>query len=215
MGAETKTILLVDDHPTTRLGLKALIDTEPDFDVVGEAVDGREAIDKVSELTPDIVIIDVSMPRLNGPEATRKILELHPETKVLALSMHTEKKYVSEMLKSGASAYLNKASGSDELITAINSVLSGQVYLARDIMGTVVEDYVDQLNRAEPDLTPRELEIVKLLAEGKANKEIAWSLNLSVKTIETHRSNIMNKLNLSNVADLIKYAIRQGIVSID
>jgi len=183
--------------------------------VVGEADDGRRTVQMVKELSPDIVIMDVAMPDLNGIEATRQITAEFPDVKVIAVSMHSDRRFVSEMLKAGASAYLSKDYAFDELENAIRTVISNKIYLSPDISGVVVENYVRQPQKPEESafslLSQREREVVQLLAEGKTSKEIADQLHVSVKTVETHRTNIMTKLNIHRLAELTKYAIREGL----
>ena len=211
-------ILLADDHQIIRDGLKALIQKEPQFEVVAEAKDGKSAIDLAKELNPDVVVIDVSMPGLNGMEATIELLAHNPDIKVIALSVHSEKEYVSGMLQAGASAYLLKDSAFRELAEAIRTVTQNQTYISPKIAGTLIQDYREKLKSEDTSifniLTKREREILQLLAEGKTVKQIAGELFLSVKTIESHRQNIMNKLDIYSIPELVKYAIRHGIISL-
>lgn len=211
-------ILLADDHQIIRDGLKALIQKEPQFEVVAEAKDGKSAIDLAKELNPDVVVIDVSMPGLNGMEATIELLAHNPDIKVIALSVHSEKEYVSGMLQAGASAYLKKDSAFRELAEAIRTVTQNQTYISPKIAGTLIQDYREKLKSEDTSifniLTKREREILQLLAEGKTVKQIAGELFLSVKTIESHRQNIMNKLDIYSIPELVKYAIRHGIISL-
>ena len=212
-------ILLVDDHQITRQGLRLLLELEDDMEVVAEAEEGRTAVQLVRELLPDVVIMDVTMPDLNGMEATRQILDEFREVKVIALSMHSDTLFVSEMLKSGASGYLLKDCAFDELAQAIRTVVGGKTYLSPSISGIVVEDYLHRLEKPEVVdtvmLTVREREVLQLIAEGDSTKTMALKLHISVKTVESHRRQMMNKLNLYNVADLTKYAIRKGITSVE
>lgn len=212
-------IIVADDHQILREGLVALLGKQPDFAVVAEAQDGRSAVRLAQELEPDLVIMDIGMPGLNGIEATRQILAHRPETKVIALSMHSDKRFVTEMLKAGAVGYLLKYCASEELVTAIRTVLSHRIYLSPDIAGVVVEDYVKKTGAAEATafnrLSPREREVLQLLAEGKSTRQIAADLHVSIKTIEVHRKQIMDKLGLQSLAELIKYAIREGLTTID
>lgn len=212
-------IIVADDHQILREGLVALLGKQPDFAVVAEAQDGRSAVRLAQELEPDLVIMDIGMPGLNGIEATRQILAHRPETKVIALSMHSDKRFVTEMLKAGAVGYLLKYCASEELVTAIRTVLSHRIYLSPDIAGVVVEDYVRKTATTEATafnrLSPREREVLQLLAEGKSTRQIATDLHVSVKTIEVHRKQIMDKLGLQSLAELIKYAIREGLTTID
>lgn len=208
-------IVLVDDHAIIRIGLRSLIDREPDMQVVAEAGDGKTALKLVDEFAPEIVVMDITMPNLDGADATNRITTDHPETRVIALSMHREKHHVSKMLSSGASAYVLKELAEEEIISAIKAVLDGEIYLSQSVLGTVVEDYVDQLEKPLSTLTEREKEVLKLLAEGQNVKEIAFALEVSVKTAEAHRSNIMNKLNIYTIAELTKFAIKYNLSSLD
>lgn len=212
-------VLLVDDHRIIREGLRALLEQQPDFEILGEAGDGRSAVRMVREHKPDVVILDVAMPDLNGIEACRQIVSENPYTRVLALSMHSGKKFVSEMLAAGASGYLLKDSAVEELVQALKTVVSNKIYLSPQIAGIVVEDYVQFMDRGADNkiskLTAREREILQLIAEGNSTKEIAATLNLSVKTIESHRRQIMEKLELYNVAELTKYAVREGLTPLE
>lgn len=214
-------VLLVDDHQMVREGLGNLLRQQSNLDVVGEAADGWMAIEMVREQTPDIVVMDVGMPGLNGIEAARQIVAEVPKTKVIALSVHGDKRFVNEMLKAGASGYLLKANAFVELVRAIGIVMAGQVYLSPEIASLVVESY---LNREHEEghsstvfmlLTPRERQILQLLAEGHTTRDIANMLYISQKTVDVHRQNISKKLQLHTLADLIKYAIKEGLVSLD
>ncbi len=211
-------ILLADDHKIVRDGLRTLLAKNAAITVVGEAEDGRPTVQLAKELSPDIVIMDVALPDLNGIEATRQITSECPEIRVIAVSMHSDRRFVAEMLKAGASAYLSKDYVFDELERAIRAVSTKKVYLSPDISDVVVENYVRQTPEPESSaysvLSEREREIVQLIAEGKTAKEIADQLNVSVKTVETHRTNIMSKLNIHRLAELTKYAIREGLTSL-
>ena len=211
-------ILLADDHLMMRQGLRALLETQPGMEVVGEAENGRIAVRLAHELVPQVVVMDVMMPDLNGVEATRQIVLGNPGVKVIALSMRSEKQFVAKMLEAGASGYLVKGGDFEELIEAIHAVTSGRAYLSAKVAGAVVNDYVRRLQEKSPayraELTPREREVLQLVAEGHTTKKIASKLNVSAKTIETHRRNIMAKLNIDSVAELTKYAIREGITSL-
>src|SRR5687768_2276249 len=200
-------ILLADDHQIVREGLKSLLNSHEDMEVVGEARDGRAAVQMAKELAPDVVIMDLGMPHLNGIEATRQITLREPEAKVVALSMHSDRRFMGEMLKAGAKGYLLKDGAFEELATAIRHVIANKVYLSPKIANVVVDDYVR--------LTPREREVLQLMAEGRATKEIAMDLKVSIKTVETHRRQIMEKLGIHSVAELTKYAIREGLTSLD
>lgn len=212
-------ILLADDHIITRQGLRSLLETQSDIEVVAEAQDGRTAVRLTRQLLPDIVIMDVSMPDLNGIEATHQIISDFKNIKVIALSMHSDTLYVAEMLKNGASGYLLKDCAFDELIQAIRIVITGKTYLSPAISGVVVDDYLHRLSKSESSsadvLTDREREVLQLMAEGKSTKQIARHLYISTKTVETHRRQIMNKLNLHSVAELTKYAIKKGLTSLE
>ncbi|MBI5118477.1 response regulator transcription factor [Candidatus Poribacteria bacterium] len=212
-------VLLADDHRIMREGLKALLEKEPDINVVAEAGDGRTAFQLALDLRPDIVIMDVAMPGLNGIETTRKIATETTGVKVIALSMHSDRRFVAEMLKAGASGYLLKECALEELVRAIRAVISGQIYLSPQIAGDVVDHYVRQSpgsgTSAFSVLTAREREVLQLLAEGLGTKEMASNLNVSVKTVETHRQHIMEKLNIHSVADLVKYAVREGLTTLE
>jgi DNA-binding NarL/FixJ family response regulator len=213
-------LLLADDHRLMREGLKALIEAEPSFQLVEEAEDGNEIIRLTDELAPHVVVMDVAMPDLNGIEATRKIIEQHPSVKVVALSGHRKKEFVRQMLEAGASAYVLKTRAYEEISKAVKEVMAGRKYLSPEVARGVVDEYV-QLSAGEDKtsafimLTDREREVLQLLSEGHSTKEMAADLGVSVKTVETHRRNIMEKLNLHSVAELTKYAVREGITSLD
>ncbi|MBT1076696.1 response regulator [Geobacter grbiciae] len=210
-------LVIADDHKIVRQGLRSLLEREPGINVVAEANNGREAIKFASELKPDVVVMDLSMPEMNGIEATRRIVEASGDTRVLALSMHYDKRFVVEALAAGAKGYLLKDCASEELVGAIHTVAVGETYLSPKIAGLIVGDYLNK-GAPSPDsaarLTPREREVLQLFAEGKSTKEVAFLLSVSNKTIETHRVQIMRKLNIRSVAELTKYAIREGITSL-
>lgn len=212
-------ILLADDHQLFREGLRHIFEDELGMIVVGQAESGRATLELARALAPDIIIMDISMPELNGIEATRQIVNELKGIKVVALSMHSDKRYVSEMLAAGASGYLLKHSAVDELERAIRTILDNKIYVSPDIAGVVVQDYLEHLNSvktAQPTiLTAKEREVLQLIAEGKSTKEIAGVLHVSVPTIDTHRQHIMEKLNLRSVAELTKYAIREGLTSLE
>lgn len=212
-------IILADDHQLFREGMCALLEKESDMDVVGQAQDGRSAVAQASELQPDVIVMDISMPDLNGIEATRQIVKRVPKTKVLALSMHSDRRFVEGMLKAGVCGYLLKDCANEELVRAIREVANGQTYLSSSIAGQVVEAYT-RGGQGEQELltgvlTGREREVLQLVAEGLTTKEIAIKLNISPKTGEAHRQQVMNKLNIHSVADLTKLAIREGLTSLD
>jgi two-component system, NarL family, response regulator NreC len=212
-------IILADDHQIVRQGLRTLLAGEPDMEVVGEADNGRETLKLVQQLIPDVVIMDISMPDLNGIEATRQLLVESPGVKVIALSMHSDSLFVLNMLRSGALGYLLKDCALEELVKAIRAVMRQQTYISPGVSDLLIQDLACSCT-AEPSsaysvLTAREREVLKLLAEGKGTQQIATSLGLSSKTIESHRKQISNKLGLNSVAELTKYAIRQGLASLD
>ena len=212
-------ILLADDHKIIRDGLHALIDSQPGMEVVAEAENGRAAVKLARKLKPDLIIMDISMPDLNGIEATRQIIDELEDTKVVALSMHTDKRFVVGMFKAGVSGYLLKDCAFEELSSAIQAVLANQTYMSPRITGNVIRDYLHHLSAnhipSSSDLTPREREVLQLIAEGRKTREIASGLNVSVKTVETHRRQIMNKLGIHSIAELTKFAIREGITSLE
>lgn len=210
-------ILLCDDHRIFREGLKTLINGRKGMRVIGEAADGAEGVKKARQLEPDIVIMDISMPGLNGIEAARKIAGELRHTRIIALSMHSDRRFVTEALKAGAGAYLLKDSAFEELSSAIHSVASGKTYLDPAVASTVVKEYVGLSSGAHRSsfstLSPREREVLQLIAEGVPTKQMASDLKVSVKTIETHRKKIMEKLGISSIAGLTKYAVREGLTS--
>ncbi len=212
-------ILIADDHRIMREGLRALLEKQDDFEVVAEAGDGRTAVGLSQELSPDIVIMDVSMPELNGIEATRMIIANNPHTKVIALSMLSNKNFATEMFNAGSSAYIIKDCASEELVYAIHAVLKDQVYLSPIVATFFMKDFLQQSGEETPPsafsiLTNREREVLQLISEGKSIKEIAALLQVSPKTIETQRQNIFNKLNVHSVAELTRYAIKEGLTSL-
>jgi len=212
-------IILADDHRIMREGLRALLEKEAGIEVIAEADNGRTTVELSRELAPDIVVIDIGMPDLNGIDATRQIVSESPAVKVIALSMHSDRKFVREMLSAGASGYLLKDSAFEELGTALSTVINNQTYLSPKIADTVVKDYLGKIETKEskpsPALTKREREVLQLIAEGKTTKDIASQLYVSIKTIETHRKQIMDKVGLNSVAELTKYAIREGLTSLE
>ena len=212
-------ILLADDHKIIRDGLHALIDKQPGMEVIAQAENGRAAVKLARKLEPDLIIMDISMPDMNGIEATRQIIDELSGIKVVALSMHTDKRFVVGMFKAGVSGYLLKDCAFEELSNAISAVAANQTYMSPRITGNVIRDYLHRLSEnhipSSSDLTPREREVLQLIAEGRKTKEIAACLNVSVKTVETHRRQIMNKLNIHSIAELTKFAIREGITSLE
>jgi len=211
-------VLLADDHTVMRAGLRLVLEREAGFRVIGEAGDGREAVVLAEKLKPDVVVLDIAMPNLNGIEAARQICDKLPGAAVVILSMHSDESYVLRALKSGARAYLLKDSAVADLITAIKSVTEGKAFFSPAISRMIVEDYMRKMRDRDVEasyelLTPREREILQLLAEGKSSKDIAAILCLSLYTVETHRSNILRKLNLHNTPELILYAVRKGVIS--
>ncbi|HOW45100.1 MAG TPA: response regulator transcription factor [Candidatus Aminicenantes bacterium] len=209
-------IIIADDHKIMRDGLRNMLDKETGMEVVAEAKNGREALRLAEQLRPDILIMDISMDDLNGIDATRALIAKGLGTKVIALSMHADKRFVAGMFEAGAMAYLLKDCSYDELLQAVRQVLAGRTYLCSMISGVVIRDYIQRMRRNETSvLSPREKEILQLMAEGSTTKRIADQLKVSVKTVETHRQHIMEKLNIFSIAELTKYAIKEGITSLD
>ncbi len=213
MGREKKIrVLLVDDHTLVRQGFRRILEAEPDIEVVGEAPDGRAALEAVRSLHPAVVVMDVAMPNLNGIEATRRILAEDPHVRILALSMHKDAVYVREILRAGASGYLLKDAFDRDLVAAVRAVARGEGYLSPAVSEAVLSDYRRQVKSPLDLLTSREREVLQLLAEGKTNKEIAALLNLSVYTVDAYRGRIMEKLNLHSLGELVRFAMRMGLV---
>ena len=213
-------VLIADDHKIMLAGLRSLLEKQTDLEVVAEAENGRKAVQMALEKKPDVVVMDVSMPDLNGIEATMQIIDGLPETRVIALSMHSDKRFVLGMLQAGASGYLLKDCASQELATAIHQVAGGKKYLSPEITGVVIDDFLrggtpEKAATSKTHLSAREREVLQLIAEGWSTKQIASHLYVSIKTIETHRRQIMKKLDLHSIADLTKYAIREGLTSIE
>jgi DNA-binding NarL/FixJ family response regulator len=212
-------VLIADDHGIVRDGVRSILTHELGMDVVGEAADGKEAVRLAREVQPDLIIMDINMPGMNGIEATRMICHDMPDVKIVVLSMYSDKRYVMEMLSLGVSAYLLKDCASRELSVAIDKVLHHKTYISPDVGIEVIRDCLDQLGMKDSGsfspLSPRERQVLKLIADGRHNKEIADYLNMSIKTVEGHRQNIMQKLNLHTVAELTKFAIREGIANTD
>jgi two-component system response regulator NreC len=212
-------VLLADDHKIVRQGLRSLLEKQQDIEVIAEAEDGRSAVRLAEEMAPDIIIMDVTMPDLNGVEATKQIIAKSPDIKIIALSIHSDTLFVTEMLKCGAVGYLLKDCAFEELTRAIRTVIENKTYLSPSISGVVVDDYIHRLSRTEfvgsDSLSDREREVLQLMAEGNSTKEIAQKLHISIKTVETHRRQIMSKLDIHTVAELTKYAIRKGLTTLE
>jgi DNA-binding NarL/FixJ family response regulator len=215
----TARILIADDHEVVRKGIRAILEAHPGWEACGESSDGRDAVEKAQALKPDVVIIDIGMPMLNGLEATRQILKGRPNTKVLVLTMHESEQVVQQVLEAGARGYLLKSDASRDLVRAVEELLRNKTFFTSKVAQLVLDTFLRRRPRADETgaaniLTPREREVVQLLAEGKSTKEVASALNLSVKTAETHRSNIMRKLDIHSVSELVLYAVRNNIVQV-
>ena len=212
-------VILADDHQILREALRALLAKEPDITVVGEAGNGRQSVQLARTLHPDVVVMDVAMPDMNGIDATRKITSVAPGTRVIALSMHSDKRFVKEMLRAGASGYLLKDCAMEELVLAIHAVMAKKVYFSPAIAGIVADEFVRRSEDADASplaaLSPREREVLQLLAEGHGAREIAGMIGVSVKTVETHRQHIMDKLDIHSIAELTKCAVREGLTRLD
>ena len=212
-------VLLVDDHAIMREGLRLLLEKQPEMEVVADTDTGRKAFDLVRELSPDIVIMDITMPGLNGIEATRQIITEFPKVKVIALSIHSKRRYVTDMLSAGASGYILKECLFDELVQAIRAIVAGGRYLSPRITDVVINDYVKRLSTVADSplqsLSVREREVLQLVAEGRSTKQIALELHVSTKTIEANRRQIMDKLDIHSVAELTKYAVREGLTTLE
>ena len=212
-------MLVVDDHLVVREGIKMVLGTDPDLEVVGEASSGEEAVERVQELKPSVVTMEVALPGLSGFDATREIREMDPDVKVLALSMHDSEAYVFQMLQAGAAGYLLKRASAEEVIQAVKAAHRGETVLHPSVARMLVSDYVARVERGQEDsydsLSERERQVLKLIAEGKTNKDIAQVLFLAVKTVQAHRANLMRKLGMHDRTELVKYAIRKGIVGLD
>ena len=211
-------VLLAEDHTIVRKGLRALLEDEPGMEVVGEAGTGREVVEKAEQLLPDVVLMDITMPDLNGLEATRRIKKRLPEIEVLVLTVHTNEEYIFQILRAGASGYVVKQAAPAELVTAIRAVQRGDSFLSPSISKRVIEEYVRQAKRTKEEedydpLTGREREVLQLIAEGHSNREIAELLHISVKTVDNHRTHLMEKLDIHNAAQLTQYAIQRGMIS--
>ena len=213
-------VLLVEDHTIVRKGLRSLLDGEAGIEVIGEAEDGREAVEKVQQLLPDVVLMDIAMPGLNGLEATRQIKKRFPEVQVLILTMHANEEYIFQILRAGASGYVVKQVAPTELISAIRAAYRGESFLSPSISKKVIQEYIRQAEAMGEEnsydrLTDREREVLQLIAEGHSNREIAELLHISAKTVQTHRAHLMDKLDIHSTAELTQYAIRKGVISVD
>lgn len=220
-------VMLVDDHDVVRSGLKSLLGMDEELEIIGEAANGAEAIQRVPELNPDVVVMDISMPVMDGMEATRRIRSLYPDCKILTLTVHEDKQYFFEMLAAGAKGYITKQAAAEDLVAAIKAVATGNVYLQPALARWLLEDYQrinkngvgpgeQDMQSADLDsLSKRELQILELVAEGLTSPEIAQKLDLSPKTVSRHRERIMNKLNLHSTTELVKFAIRTGLIGVD
>lgn len=205
-------ILLADDHAVVRNGFRMILSAQEDLEVVGEAANGREAVEMAASLQPDVIVMDVTMPELNGIEAARRVCENSPRTRVLALSMHKDAVYVREILRAGAKGYLLKDSGENDLLGAVRAIARGEGFLSPAIADAVLNDYRKHVSNPIDLLTSREREVLQWIAEGKTNKEIAVGLNLSVYTVEAHRGRVMEKLNLHSTGELVRFAVRNGMI---
>ena len=212
-------VMLAEDHAIVREGLRSLLERQPDMEIVCEAEDGRMAVERARELLPDVVIMDITMPNLNGIESTRQIINEFPQIKVIALSVHSKRRFVADMLRAGAAGYVLKECPLDELVQAIRAVTTGESYLSSKITGVVVEDYKKCLATVDDSqlstLTSREREVLQLVAEGKSTKQIASELHVSTKTVEAHRQKIKGKLNAHTIADLVKIAINENLIALE
>jgi two-component system response regulator NreC len=213
-------VLLADDHTIVRKGLRSLLDGEAEIEVIGEAEDGREAVEKAQQLLPDVVLMDITMPTLNGLEATRQIKKLFPKMKVLILTMHATEEYVLQILRAGASGYVVKQAAPAELVSAIRAVYRGDSFLSPSISRKVIEEYIRQTEAMVEEnsydrLTDREREVLQLIAEGCSSREIAEGLYISEKTVRAHRAHLMDKLDIHSVAELTQYAIRKGVIGLE
>lgn len=217
ISSEPIRVLLADDHTILRAGLRMMLSVQPDIEIVGEASDGRQAITEAQRLQPDVILMDITMPEVNGIEATFQVKKLLPETRVLVLTMHENEEYLFQTLRAGASGYILKEAADTELITAIRAVSHGRFYLSPSAQSIMVGDYLQRVRSGEEHdsynaLTEREREILKLVAEGYTNNQIAERLTISPKTVDTHRTHVMDKLNLHSRAELVKYAMRRGLL---
>jgi len=210
-------ILIADDHEVVRRGIRSLLEHHPGWEVVGEAENGREAVERTGQLKPDLVLLDIGMPYLNGLEAARQILATQPLMRILILTIHDSEQVVRDVLALGARGFLSKSDAGRDLVAAVEALQQHRTFFSAKVAEFVLDGYLDPYREIQPPtnrLTPREREVVQLLAEGKSSKEVAVALNLSVKTVETHRTNIMRKLDLHSIADVTLYAVRHGIVQV-
>lgn len=205
-------ILLADDHSVVRQGFRMILSQQPDLEVVGEASNGREAAEMAGRLTPDVAVVDIAMPEVNGVEATRRIRQNVPECQVLVLSMYKDAPYVRETLRAGAKGYLLKDSIDEDLVRAVRAVARGEGFLSPAISGTVLDDYQKHVRDPLDQITPRERQLLQMLAEGKTSKDIAAELNISVYTVDAHRSRIMKKLQLRSIGELVRFALQRGLI---
>lgn len=212
MSVKKITILLADDHSMVRQGFRRILESQPDMEIVGEAGNGRDAVTEAARLAPDVVVMDVAMPELNGIEATRRLMEISPRTRVLALSMHKDAVYVREILRAGARGYLLKDAIDVDFLAAVRAIARGEGYLSPGVADAVLTDYRQHVTDPIDLLTSREREVLQLIAEGKTNKEIATLLKLSVYTVDAHRGRIMEKLNLHSTGELVRFAVRKGLI---
>jgi len=213
-------LLLADDHKIVRQGIKKLLEEEPDLQVAGEAANGREAVKKATELKPDVILMDITLSNLNGLEATKQIKKVLPDVKVIMLTMHKNEEYVLQSFQAGASGYILKEGAVEELVSAIRSIHQDQSFLSPSISKTLIDAYLRKMETGKTEtpfdlLTDREREVLQLIAEGYTNREVAKSLFISVKTVEAHRAHIMQKLNIHDIAKLVKYAIQKGLVDLN
>jgi two-component system response regulator NreC len=212
MATKLTTIMLADDHAVVRRGFRMILAAQWDMEVVAEVANGREAVEKAEQLQPDVCVMDVTMPELNGIEATRRLAKVSPKTRVLALSMHKDSVYVREILRAGAKGYLLKDSSETDFLNAVRAVAIGKGYLSPEVSDAVLDDYRKHVTNPIDLLSTREREVLQLIAESKTNKDIANGLNLSVYTVEAHRGRIMEKLNLHSVGELVRFAVRNGLI---